>query len=361
MNLQDAINKHRKDIKTEKMDMSFGEIINMYKEGEIIISPEYQRSFRWDKKRQTDFIESILLGIPFPSIFVAANPDGKWELVDGLQRVSTILAFFGELKENENETKKNNLVLLEGSIIKQLKDHTVISLPLDLKLAIKRTPCRVEVIQKESGFEMRYELFKRLNTGGEGLSRQEIRNCVYRGLENYKSFSDCIIEASRYNNFIKIVSISDTLIEQMYYEELFLRFFSLLNFRSSYVENSIQDFFDKIMMNMSISPDIDLISNTKLKFYKIVDYIEKNEENVFSLSRLNFSTSMYDAIMLTVAEEELYDKITPQQLIERVELLKSSVEFKRYAGSASSSKTNIENKLVVAKKVFISEKYDANN
>lgn len=76
MDINDRISQYRQDIKSDRVDMSFGEIINMYKDEEIIISPEYQRAFRWDKQRQTDFIESILLGIPFPSIFVATNSDG---------------------------------------------------------------------------------------------------------------------------------------------------------------------------------------------------------------------------------------------------------------------------------------------
>ena len=99
MDISSEIQKYRQEIKSERMDMSFGEIINMYRDKEIIISPEYQRAFRWDEQRQSDFIESILLGIPFPSIFVATNPDGKWELIDGLQRVSTVLSFFNELKD----------------------------------------------------------------------------------------------------------------------------------------------------------------------------------------------------------------------------------------------------------------------
>ena len=101
MDISAEIQKYRQEIKSERMDMSFGEIINMYRDKEIIISPEYQRAFRWDEQRQSDFIESILLGIPFPSIFVATNPDGKWELIDGLQRVSTVLSFFNELKDEE--------------------------------------------------------------------------------------------------------------------------------------------------------------------------------------------------------------------------------------------------------------------
>lgn len=70
MNLNDEISQYRQEIKTQRMDMSFGEIANMYRDNELIISPEYQRSFRWDEQRQTDFIESILLGIPFPSILL---------------------------------------------------------------------------------------------------------------------------------------------------------------------------------------------------------------------------------------------------------------------------------------------------
>ena len=126
MEISAEIQKYRQEIKSERMDMSFGEIINMYRDKEIIISPEYQRAFRWDEQRQSDFIESILLGIPFPSIFVATNPDGKWELIDGLQRVSTVLSFFNELKDDEGKSyPKNGLKLVEGSMLKGLKDITI--------------------------------------------------------------------------------------------------------------------------------------------------------------------------------------------------------------------------------------------
>lgn len=74
MDINDRISQYRQDIKSDRVDMSFGEIINMYKDEEIIISPEYQRAFRWDKQRQTDFIESILLAKKgagfFPALFL---------------------------------------------------------------------------------------------------------------------------------------------------------------------------------------------------------------------------------------------------------------------------------------------------
>lgn len=114
---------------------------------------------------------------------MATNADGKWELIDGLQRVSMVLPFYNELKdENWDLYLKNGLKLVEESLIKGLKDVTINTLPLKYKLQIKRTPYRVEIILKESEFKMRYELFKRLNTCGEGLSRQEIQNCIFRGI-----------------------------------------------------------------------------------------------------------------------------------------------------------------------------------
>ena len=91
--LEKEIEEQRNSLSTDRMDMSFGEILSMYEREEIIIDPDFQRLFRWDLEQQTRFMESILLGIPIPPIFVAENDEGKWELVDGLQRTFSILSF----------------------------------------------------------------------------------------------------------------------------------------------------------------------------------------------------------------------------------------------------------------------------
>ena len=75
----------------------------MYDENELNIHPEFQRYYRWDEDRKSKFIESILLGIPIPSVFVAQQPDGVWDVVDGLQRLSTIFEFMGSLKDENSE------------------------------------------------------------------------------------------------------------------------------------------------------------------------------------------------------------------------------------------------------------------
>ena len=353
MDINDRISQYRQDIKSDRVDMSFGEIINMYKDHEIVISPEYQRAFRWDKQRQTDFIESILLGIPFPSIFVATNDDGTWELIDGLQRVSTVLSFFCELK---NDPPKNNLVLRAGSIVPELEGQTIESIPLDLKLTIKRTPCRVEIIQKDSHFEMRYELFKRLNTGGEGLTRQEIRNCIFRGFKNYKFFNDIMSSCANNPDFRSIVNISEDAQEKMMYEELFLRFFSLHAFRGYYTEKVIQDFFDKVMKQQCESPDYDLIDSVVNKFNLICCYLKPMGYEIFKLARLNLSTSMYDSIFLSLSTTTKdFTLIDADVFKMRVQLLRDDPEFKRNAGAASSNASAINNKLIIARRILLED------
>ncbi|WP_062787533.1 DUF262 domain-containing protein [Novosphingobium capsulatum] len=99
--LLNEINKAQRLVRTDAYQMSVGEIITMYEDNEITIDPEFQRLFRWEIGQKSKLIESLLLGIPIPSIFVFEKDDGTWELIDGLQRISTILEFMGRLREGD--------------------------------------------------------------------------------------------------------------------------------------------------------------------------------------------------------------------------------------------------------------------
>src|SRR5580704_3813127 len=97
MTLMTEIETVQRAVNTDSYQMSVGEITNLYRDGELIINPIFQRLFRWNDSQKSKLIESILIGIPLPSIFVYETTDGKWELVDGLQRISTLLEFMGLL------------------------------------------------------------------------------------------------------------------------------------------------------------------------------------------------------------------------------------------------------------------------
>src|SRR5205809_660180 len=98
MSLQSEIDKARVQVRTDEYGMSIGEIVRMYDQNELIVNPLFQRLFRWEDHQKSKFIESILLGIPIPPIFVFETQKGEWELIDGLQRISTILEFMGLLR-----------------------------------------------------------------------------------------------------------------------------------------------------------------------------------------------------------------------------------------------------------------------
>lgn len=125
------IENSRNTLQTDKLDMSFGEIMNMYERDEIIINPDFQRLYRWTDYQKTRFIESVIIGIPIPPIFVAEDSQGRWEVVDGLQRLSTIFSFFGILK---NMPEKNNWILGAGDMIQTLDGFTCDTLPLKFNL-----------------------------------------------------------------------------------------------------------------------------------------------------------------------------------------------------------------------------------
>ena len=99
--LQSEIDQKRKEIRSDRYSTSIGEWISLYQQEEIEIHPEFQRFFRWSDYQKTKLIESILLGIPIPPIFVSQREDGIWDVVDGLQRLSTIYEFVGILKDED--------------------------------------------------------------------------------------------------------------------------------------------------------------------------------------------------------------------------------------------------------------------
>ncbi|WP_226889193.1 DUF262 domain-containing protein [Nostoc sp. MG11] len=91
--LEEIIDQKIGEVRTESLDFSFGEIVNLHSNKELIIQPEYQRLFRWTDEQKSRLIESIILELPIPQIFVIENENGVFELIDGLQRVSSVIQF----------------------------------------------------------------------------------------------------------------------------------------------------------------------------------------------------------------------------------------------------------------------------
>ena len=214
------IDNNKKSFRSYKVDMTFGELMHLYTSDEMRISPPYQRLFRWDISQRTKFIESLLLEIPIPPIFVAEDENGKWEVVDGLQRLSTFFSFIGCLNEQDKTSKpKNNWKMKTGDIIKSIKGMGYEDLPLKNQLNLKRTFCSVVVIQTEKeDYDTRYVIFNRLNTGGTKLSDQEIRNVIYRGIS--EEFNEFLRKYGTNENFRKLIPTTQKKVDALFLDEL---------------------------------------------------------------------------------------------------------------------------------------------
>jgi hypothetical protein len=163
MTLDQEIAIARKEISPDGYEMSVGEVMSLYRDGELVIDPAYQRLFRWRLTQKTRFIESLLLGIPIPPIFVFQNESGTWELIDGLQRLSTIFQFTGLLKLKPGDLPPNieetyPVRLLGTKFLPHLANRTwdnetpstTSGIGKAAQLQIRRTRLRVEILKKES-------------------------------------------------------------------------------------------------------------------------------------------------------------------------------------------------------------------
>lgn len=344
--LQKEIEEKRNSLTTDRLDMSYGEIISMYQNDDLIINPEFQRLFRWNNYQKTRFIESILLGIPTPPIFVAEDKEGKWELVDGLQRLSTIISFFGLLKGPSEE--KNKWTLEKAPLVSALEGINIDTLPLLFQRNIKRAYCRVEIIKWDSNIDMRYELFNRLNTGGSSLTEQEIRNCIFRG--NGNEFNNFIRELADLPKFIKLVDISSKKKDELYLDELVLRFLSLKE-DYDYMNDNLSEHMTKFMENETKYHNL-VYDFEKENFNNIISLLYKLGPDVFKATNKQFSSAIYDGIM--IATNKFYEKYKDdvESLRAKIKLLKSNEEYKSNMGSNSGGKGRVQKRISIAIDIF---------
>jgi Protein of unknown function DUF262 len=250
--LQEEIDRQRQDIRSDGYSMSIGELVSLYESQEIEIHPEFQRFFRWSDYQKNSLIESILLGIPIPPIFVAQRDDGVWDVIDGLQRLSTIYQFLGKLKDEKGALippiilqETNYLPSLEGKKWED-KDDEENSLTKSQQLGFKRTKINVVIIQKESNKKTKYELFQRLNSGGSICTPQEVRSCILVSVN--PQMYQWMKKLSENEDFRSCINLSETLEEEQYDMEILSKYLILrtIKIESQTISNIAGFITDKI-------------------------------------------------------------------------------------------------------------------
>lgn len=241
MSLFEQLDVHKRKVDYNTYDISVKELISMVKDGYIDVSPNYQRHFRWDIGRQSTLIESVFLGIPIPSLYMATNSDGTWEVVDGVQRLSTLIHFAGDNVTRAKLNLKDSLKIDKLEKLTDLNNLDFEKLDKGMQNNFLLKPLKITTLSDKSDLSVRFDLFERLNTGGIVLSNQEIRNCIYKG-----EFSDFLEKMSQDEHFNRVVITPTRSGHDGSREEMILRFFAYLDNYMNF-DHSVIGFLNEFM------------------------------------------------------------------------------------------------------------------
>lgn len=250
--LEEQLGKERQKVDVASHDFSIRELVRMLEEEELSISPEYQRKYRWHAAVASTLIESVFLGLPIPPIFVATNAEFQWEVVDGLQRLSTLLLYTATNEDQLKLVNREKPLALEGlQKLTQLNGTVYSDLPLQLRRYFSRQPLQVISLTDKSNRSVRFDLFERLNAGAISLSPQEVRACIYGG-----KFNEFLEKKSVELNFTNLLKLQELKRNDGTAAEQVLKFFAYRNYRASF-DGKVKTFLNNYAEKASIQFDYD--------------------------------------------------------------------------------------------------------
>lgn len=331
----------KRKIYTEQGDPEVDSLHRRFIKGRLNIQPVFQRQFVWDKIKCSRLIESVLLDIPIPIIYLSEEKDGKENVIDGQQRLTAFFSFIdGKLPDN-SEFKLSGIKVfteLNGKKFNQLSE--------ELQEKITTYKIRVIKFKKESDGDLQFEIFARLNTGSVPLNDQELRNCVFRG-----RFNELLKELSQDKDFKYLLGIA-TPDRRMKDRELVLRFaafyFNTYLKYNAPIKKFLNDAMEKYQ-NISSTDELNLRNAFKNTISIILSLLDKNAFKRFyrgddknkngKWESQKFNVSLFDILMYSFALEDKHivfqnlDRIrealidlmtTDQDFIDSIELSTSS-------------------------------------
>ena len=365
MSLNREIDIARQVIQTDAYSMSIGELMNLYQSNEIDIHPEFQRFFRWTLFQKVQFIESILLGIPIPPIFVSQNEEGVWDVVDGLQRLSTVFEFTGILKDEEGNhlpplslQGTKYLPSLENKIWEDSEDSEN-SFTSAQRLFIKRSKFDISIMLRESDEKAKYELFQRLNTGGSLLSAQEVRNCIIVMID--REFFFWLKALAEFEPFQECIALTDKALSEQYDLELVLRFVLLRQMAEDELLEikDVGEFVTEKMINVLSDKNIDFsVEDTIFKstFDLIFEALGSNSFRRYVPDKDKFYggflLSAFEVIALGIGFNDGKLSIDNKEFIFQVQQLWSNPDFTNWSGSGVRASSRVPRLLSLGRQLF---------
>lgn len=215
--LENEIELQQRNVSFDTKEYTIEIIVSKYltdldKDANEFFVPDYQREFVWDECRQSRFIESLLIGLPIPYIFLAETNTGRYEIVDGSQRIRTLAAFLN-----------NELTIKKLEVLKALNNYKFNELLIARQRKFKNISLKMIVLSEHTSNETKNEIFERINRGSDLLKDMEKRKGIYKG-----DFNDFIYATAKNPEYIQLTPVAVWFENRQEREELLLRYFAFL-------------------------------------------------------------------------------------------------------------------------------------
>ena len=285
-----------KQVFTKTADFPLSTLREMVDDGDIIPNPDYQRDYVYNDKQASKLVESVLMGIPIPTIYLCLEEDNTYSVIDGQQRITSLVKYL-----------KNEFALSGLQELNELNGKCYKDLPKDIQKKLKSSSLSTISLLKQSS-ELKYEIFARLNQGAVKLNPQELRNCIYRG-----TFNNMLSDIATSNPHLKSLFHDDN--NRKTYQERILRFFALRNY---------QDYKSSMLKTMNSYMDQhrndgeEDIKVAKTIFNNTIDIIKQvlGNDAFMAFDRNKgttlekFSGSVYDSIIIPFSFFDKHSLIT---------------------------------------------------
>jgi hypothetical protein len=342
-NSKESYREFDNKIVTEQARYPLASINDIFEKSlKYVLAPDYQRNEVWKNDRKSKLIESFMMNIPVPPVFLYEVKYANYEVVDGRQRISTLLSFY-----------KDEFSLTNMEIFNELDGLTYSKLPDEFKDRLDRRFLSAIILLKDSTndsireLELKQFIFERLNTGGELLEPQEIRSALH----SKTKFNSLIKELCLNDSFKKLYPMSENEIKRMLDQEMILRFFSYKSAHALSLSLSTKEVLDKYMSLSSqfIPEDIDVL---RCLFERTIEFVRESfGEYAFFNVKKKPEKMLYDAIMIASALQVENNK-KPINGLNELKLKLINENQKEFNGKYTSLR-NVRTRIELIQKLFV--------
>lgn len=339
--VETQLGTERRKVDVSTLNFSVRELVRMMSDGELNVAPEYQRKFRWSEAGESSFIESVFLGLPIPPLFVATNVGFQWEVVDGLQRLSTLMHFLASHSEDLAIVNREENLRLKGlEKLSALNGVTYADLPKTMQIYFGRQPLQVVSLTDKSDLQVRFDVFERLNKGAVALSAQEVRACVFRG-----AFNQFLERLAEDEYLLKLLKLQETRRHDGTKAEQVLKFFAYKDWRVHFdgrVEHFLNSYMEHASTRFDYQAGESLFCKATSELYQICGgYFLRSDYNVTPLVQ-------FEACIVAIAEliEQGVEIIAPEAGWQ------DDVELKRSSMGGTNTRNALRRRIERAKALF---------